>query len=99
MFCCPLGDIFVTWKNAPYVRSSLTHTFRARFVVGSVYHLRTTTYEADDELTIHSLVSYLNLAMPVDKHEDFDVREVRDILLGQDDLVVQNDVVRIRSGN
>lgn len=39
-------------------------------------YLFRTTYEKADEMTIESLVNYLNAAMPIDKHEDFDVQEV-----------------------
>ncbi|ETW78533.1 hypothetical protein HETIRDRAFT_453185 [Heterobasidion irregulare TC 32-1] len=49
---------------------------RVRFVARSLRHLFATTYERSDELTLAALVSYLNAAMPPDKHEDFDTAEV-----------------------
>ena len=42
----------------------------------SIRHLFRITYERSDELTIAALVTYLNAAMPPDKHEDFDTTEV-----------------------
>lgn len=53
-----------------------TRTHSVRFVARSLRHLFATTYERSDELTLAALVSYLNAAMPPDKHEDFDTAEV-----------------------
>ena len=39
-------------------------------------YLFRTTYANTDDLTIATLVTYLNAAMPPDKHEDFDTTEV-----------------------
>lgn len=39
-------------------------------------YLFRTTYDHSDELTIAALVTYLNAAIPPDKHEDFDTTEV-----------------------
>jgi hypothetical protein len=50
--------------------------FRKQFLASSILHLFTTTYESTDDLPISSLLTYLNAAMPVDKHEDFDTAEV-----------------------
>ncbi|THH05702.1 hypothetical protein EW145_g4610 [Phellinidium pouzarii] len=49
---------------------------RLAFISFSVRHLFRTTYERADELSVGALVNYLNVAMPADKHEDFDVQEV-----------------------
>lgn len=49
---------------------------RLEFVSRSVQYLFKTTYARADELTIAALVTYLNAAMPPDKHEDFDTTEV-----------------------
>lgn len=54
----------------------LTHCSRLDFTYRSVKYLFKTTYERTDELTIAALVTYLNAAMPPDKHEDFDTAEV-----------------------
>jgi hypothetical protein len=51
-------------------------TFREQFLAWSILHLFTTTYESTDDLPISSLLTYLNAAMPVDKHEDFDTAEI-----------------------
>lgn len=39
-------------------------------------YLFTTTYESSDDLSISALLTYLNAAVPLDKHEDFDTSEV-----------------------
>lgn len=39
-------------------------------------YLFATTYESSDDMTISALLTYLNAAMPPDKHEDFDTSEV-----------------------
>ncbi|VDB96631.1 unnamed protein product [Peniophora sp. CBMAI 1063] len=49
---------------------------RAAFVRFSIDHLYATTYELSDELTLASLLVYLNSAAPPDKYEDFDTVEV-----------------------
>ncbi|KAF9073299.1 hypothetical protein BDP27DRAFT_1360483 [Rhodocollybia butyracea] len=53
---------------------------RKYFVSHSVAYLFQTTYDcspnSSDELSISALVAYLNAAMPIDKHEDFDTAEV-----------------------
>ncbi|KAJ2927803.1 hypothetical protein H1R20_g9293, partial [Candolleomyces eurysporus] len=49
---------------------------RKQFLASSILHLFATTYESTDDLPISSLLTYLNAAMPVDKHEDFDTAEV-----------------------
>ncbi|KAK2467184.1 hypothetical protein APHAL10511_000733 [Amanita phalloides] len=49
---------------------------RRDFVLVSIEYLFRTTYENTDDMTISSLMVYLNAAMPPDKHEDFDTAEV-----------------------
>lgn len=56
--------------------SPLGRTHREMFVAHSVRYLFRTTYERSDEMTLGALVTYLNAAMPMDKHEDFDTPEV-----------------------
>ena len=46
------------------------------FIFLAIDHLFCTTYENSDDMTISSLLTYLNAAMPPDKHEDFDTSEV-----------------------
>ena len=51
-------------------------------------------------LTIASLVTYLNAAMPPDKHEDFDTGEVTKAamaLQSRGQFVLEGDVLRIKS--
>ena len=55
-------------------------TSRVNFIASSVRYLFRATYERTDEMTIESLVNYLNAAMPTDKHEDFDLVEIKNIL-------------------
>lgn len=49
---------------------------RLEFVSRSVSYLFGTTYDHTDDLTVAALVTYLNAAIPPDKHEDFDTTEV-----------------------
>ncbi|PFH47831.1 hypothetical protein AMATHDRAFT_87489 [Amanita thiersii Skay4041] len=49
---------------------------RREFVLSSIEYLFRTTYETTDDMTISTLLLYLNAAMPQDKHEDFDTAEV-----------------------
>ncbi|KAF8134730.1 hypothetical protein K438DRAFT_2126497 [Mycena galopus ATCC 62051] len=49
---------------------------RRNFVFASVEYLFRTTYEASDDMSVSVLLTYLNAAMPTDKHEDFDTGEV-----------------------
>lgn len=68
------------------------------FVSHSVQHLFKTTYEHSDELTIAALVTYLNAAIPPDKHEDFDTTEVTKtamILSERGELSFEGDVLRM----
>ncbi|KAH9951094.1 hypothetical protein B0H21DRAFT_855470 [Amylocystis lapponica] len=70
----------------------LDYTFR------SVRYLFRSTYEKTDELTIAALVTYLNAAMPPDKHEDFDTAEVTKAAVAlheQGEFVFEGDVLRV----
>ena len=49
---------------------------RRHFIASSTEHLFRTTYEVTDDMTISSLLTFLNAAMPPDKYEDFDTSEV-----------------------
>ncbi|KAF7335087.1 hypothetical protein MVEN_02259300 [Mycena venus] len=49
---------------------------RRAFIFASVEYLFRTTYEASDDMSVSALLTYLNAAMPTDKHEDFDTGEV-----------------------
>lgn len=49
---------------------------RCNFILSTILHLYSTTYESSDELTISLLLSYLNSALPPDKYEEFDTPEV-----------------------
>ncbi len=58
------------------------------------------TYERADELTIATLVTYLNATMPPDKHEDFDTAEVTKAAMALQErgsFVFEGDVIRIIS--
>ena len=58
-----------------------------------------TTYGPADELTIAALVTYLNAAMPPDKHEDFDTTEVTKtakVLRERGEFAFEGDVLRLR---
>ncbi|RDB27741.1 hypothetical protein Hypma_003170 [Hypsizygus marmoreus] len=49
---------------------------RRHFIFSSVDYLFSTTYESSDDMSISALLTYLNAAVPQDKHEDFDTSEV-----------------------
>lgn len=49
---------------------------RRAFISSSLSYLFATTYESSDDMTVSALLTYLNAAMPLDKHEDFDTTEV-----------------------
>ncbi|KAI0075320.1 hypothetical protein K474DRAFT_1709125 [Panus rudis PR-1116 ss-1] len=71
---------------------------RLDFAFASVRHLFKTTYSRADDLTIATLVAYLNAAMPPDKHEDFDTKEVTKAAMAlheRGDFVLEGDVIRI----
>ena len=63
----------------------------------SIRYLFKTTYEHADDLTIAALVTYLNAAIPPDKHEDFDTTEVTKaamVLRERGEFLFQGDVLR-----
>ncbi|KAJ4475068.1 hypothetical protein J3R30DRAFT_3294835 [Lentinula aciculospora] len=72
-----------------------------KFVSHSIAYLFQTTYDcslnSSDELSISALVAYLNAAMPIDKHEDFDTAEVVrcvGALREKGKILLEGDVVR-----
>ncbi|KAI0954778.1 hypothetical protein AcW1_006564 [Taiwanofungus camphoratus] len=71
---------------------------RLAFIFSSVRYLFRTTYEKSDDLTIAALVTYLNAAMPPDKHEDFDTAEVTKAAMAlheRGDFMFEGDVLRV----
>lgn len=71
---------------------------RLDFTHRSIRYLFRTTYGQGDDLTIASLVTYLNAAIPADKHEDFDTTEVTKAataLHERGDVRFEGDVVRM----
>lgn len=74
--------------------------FRAKFVSASVFHLFSTTYHQSDDLTISSLLTYLNAAIPLDKFEDFDTTEVvkaATLMRERGDASFKGDVLRLNA--
>ena len=74
--------------------------YRSAFILHSVRYLFTKTYEPSDDLSIANLMNYLNIAMPQDKHEEFDIAEVTKsvtALSSKGELVLQGDIVRCPS--
>ncbi|KAF9261811.1 hypothetical protein L218DRAFT_1078395 [Marasmius fiardii PR-910] len=70
---------------------------RKHFVFSSITYLFQTTYETTDDMTISSLLTYLNAAMPPDKHEEFDTAEVAKAVVASGDrgrYVLEGDLVR-----
>ncbi|KAF8652508.1 hypothetical protein AX16_004364 [Volvariella volvacea WC 439] len=73
---------------------------RRQFVHASVEYLFATTYESSDDMSISTLLTYLNAAMPVDKHEDFDTSEVTKAALAIQEkgrFILQGDMLCVRS--
>ncbi|KAF7424985.1 hypothetical protein PC9H_010296 [Pleurotus ostreatus] len=65
------------WGGQPVALADLDSLpGRRNFIFLAIDHLFCTTYENSDDMTISSLLIYLNAAMPPDKHEDFDTPEV-----------------------
>ncbi|KAF5357498.1 hypothetical protein D9758_012514 [Tetrapyrgos nigripes] len=62
----------------------------------SIAYLFTTTYEVTDDLSISTLLTYLNSAMPPDKYEDFDTSEVRAVVSLKDKgkTVFEGDLIK-----
>ncbi|KAJ6471826.1 hypothetical protein C8R47DRAFT_1297267 [Mycena vitilis] len=75
---------------------------RRAFVFSSVEYLFRTTYEASDDMSVSALLTYLNAAMPTDKHEDFDTGEVVRAATAlatreKDRFVLEGDMLRLLS--
>lgn len=71
---------------------------RIEFISRSVQYLFRTTYDHTDELTIAALVTYLNAAIPPDKHEDFDTTEVTKtamVLRERGEFSFEGDILRM----
>lgn len=71
---------------------------RKRFILASIEHLFGTTFESTDDLTISTLVGYLNVAIPQDKYEDFGTSEVIKLVatLQEDGYVIfEGDMLRL----
>ncbi|KAH7922070.1 hypothetical protein BV22DRAFT_1037875 [Leucogyrophana mollusca] len=71
---------------------------RMSFIFSSISYLFMTTYETTDDMTISALLTYLNAAMPVDKHEDFDTAEVvkaAAALQDRGDIIFEGDMLRL----
>jgi hypothetical protein len=60
----------------PIVLMSPRFRSRTNFIHSSIVHLFRTTYDPTDELSVSTLLSYLNAAVPQDKHEDYDMGEL-----------------------
>lgn len=72
--------------------------FRKQFILASIGHLFATTFESTDDLSISTLVGYLNVAIPQDKYEDFGTSEVIKAAAAlQEDghLVFEGDMLRL----
>jgi hypothetical protein len=70
---------------------------RKHFIASSIDYLFRTTFETFDDMTISSLLTFLNAAMPPDKHEDFDTSEVTKAaaaLHAKGRIVFEGDVLR-----
>lgn len=86
--------------DAPHARMANLDTpaGRIEFISRSVQYLFRTTYDHTDELTIAALVTYLNAAIPPDKHEDFDTTEVTKtamVLRERGEFSFEGDVLRM----
>ncbi|KAI0685887.1 hypothetical protein BC835DRAFT_487716 [Cytidiella melzeri] len=87
-------------EEAPAVQFAQLETpaGRLEFVSTSIRYLFRTTYENVDDLTIAALVTYLNAAIPPDKHEDFDTTEVTKAAMAlhaRREFVFQGDILRL----
>lgn len=68
------------------------------FIFSSIAYLFMVTYESTDDMTISSLLTHLNAAMPPDKHEDFDTAEVAKAvaaLSDKGDIIFEGDTLRL----
>ena len=89
----------MTSCSFPLARQPLRIFFSFDFVAQSVHYLFRTSYQQTDGLTIATLVTYLNAALPPDKHEDFDTIEVVKAVVAiseRGDCVLEGDVLRLR---
>ncbi|KAN0088339.1 hypothetical protein V8E55_005396 [Tylopilus felleus] len=71
---------------------------RMNFIFSSIAYLFMVTYESTDDMTISSLLTHLNAAMPPDKHEDFDTAEVAKAvaaLSDKGDIIFEGDTLRL----
>lgn len=71
---------------------------RMDFIFSSIAYLFMTTYDSTDDMTISSLLTYLNSAIPADKHEDFDTAEVvkaAAALQDRGDIIFEGDMLRL----
>lgn len=71
---------------------------RKQFIFGSVEYLFATTYESTDDMSISTLLAYLNAAMPQDKHEDFDTSEVARAVAAMKEkgrIIFEGDMLRL----
>ncbi|KAG2012287.1 hypothetical protein CC2G_012318 [Coprinopsis cinerea AmutBmut pab1-1] len=72
-----VGGVSVVRRPYPVGLADLdSPSGRKSFLAHSIEYLYATTYESTDDLTISALLTYVNAAMPVDKHEDYDTAEV-----------------------
>lgn len=72
--------------------------YSINFIFSSIAYLFMATYESTDDMTISSLLTYLNAAMPPDKHEDFDTAEVAKAvaaLSDKGDIIFEGDTLRL----
>ncbi|KAG1874302.1 hypothetical protein F4604DRAFT_1763866 [Suillus subluteus] len=71
---------------------------RMDFIFSSIAYLFMTTHDSTDDMTISSLLTYLNSAIPADKHEDFDTAEVvkaAAALQDRGDIIFEGDMLRL----
>ncbi|KAF8224522.1 hypothetical protein L208DRAFT_1369278 [Tricholoma matsutake] len=73
--------------EAVYVRPAdlISPSGRKTFILTSITHLFSTTFDTStDVLSVRALVAYLNAALPPDKWEEFDEKEVKSALEGDE---------------
>lgn len=73
--------------EAVYVRPAdlISPSGRKTFILTSITHLFSTTFDnSTDVLSVRALVAYLNAALPPDKWEEFDEKEVKSALEGDE---------------
>ncbi|ESK89579.1 hypothetical protein Moror_8684 [Moniliophthora roreri MCA 2997] len=74
-------------------------TIRNRFIHHSIHHLFSTTFSlSEDELSVSTLLAYLNAAMPEGKWEDFDTAEVVRTVVGfsREKVELEGDLIRVK---